>query len=263
MKKLLAILSLLILLPLNVYSQDQNFPGRATYPNVNVYELSQLKDNLDKVIVIDARSSYEYETLHINGALNVPLVSKTFSGRIKELAKENKDLVFYCNGHTCYKSYKAVLKARNAGVERGFSFDAGIFDWANAYPEKSTLLGQTPIDPASLISKDNFKKHLLDPKQFGEAINDDVVILDIREPAQRGLIELYPYRQENISMSQKDKMAKLLGKIKETGKTLLAYDEAGKQVAWLQYTLEAHKLPKYYFMKGGAKQFFKDIRKKK
>ena len=64
-------------------------------------------------------------------------------------------------------------------------------------------------------------------------------------------------------MSQKSKLADFLGKIKERGKTLLVYDEAGKQVAWLQYTLEAKSIPKYYFMKGGAKQFFKDIRNKK
>ena len=263
MKNLLALFTLLLLVPLNASAQAQDFPGRETYPNVNYYEIGQLNANLDKVIVVDVRSSYEYETLHINGAINVPLVGKSFSDRIKELAAEKKDLVFYCNGHTCYKSYKAVLKARNAGVDQTFTFDAGIFDWANAYPEKSTLLGETPIDPKQLISKDKFAEHTLSPDKFAAEINDNVVILDIREPGQRGLIELYPYRQENISMAQKDKMAKLLKDIKEKGKTLLVYDEAGKQVAWLQYTLEAKGISKYYFMKGGAKQFFKDIRNKK
>ncbi len=263
MKNLLALFTLLLFLPLNASAQAQEFPGRETYPNVNYYEIDELNAKLDKVIVVDVRSSYEYETLHINGAINVPLVSKTFSDRIKELAAEKKDLVFYCNGHTCYKSYKAVLKARNAGVDQTFTFDAGIFDWANTYPEKSTLLGETPIDPAHLISKEKFAEHLLPPAKFAEEINDNAVILDIREPAQRGLIELYPYRQENIAMSQKSKLADFLAKIKERGKTLLVYDEAGKQVAWLQYTLEAKSIPKYYFMKGGAKQFFKDIRNKK
>lgn len=263
MKNLLALLTLFIFLPLNALAQNEDYPGRSMYPNVDFYETEQLNNNLDKVIIVDARSSYEYETLHINGAVNIPLVGKNFVEKVKALPAAGKDIVFYCNGHTCYKSYKSVIKARNAGVKNVYTYDAGIFDWAKAHPEKSTLLGVTPINPKQLISKDTFKAHLLHPDKFGDAINDNVVILDIREPGQRGLIELYPYRQENISMAQKEKLASLLKKIREQGKTLLVYDEAGKQVAWLQYSLEAQGVSKYYFMKGGAKQFFKEIRKKK
>jgi rhodanese-related sulfurtransferase len=263
MKKLLALLTLCIFLPLNVLAQNEGFPGRDMYPNVNFYETEQLNNNLDKVIIVDARSSYEYETLHINGAINIPLVSKDFVKNVRGLPTAGKDIVFYCNGHTCYKSYKAVLKARNAGVKNVYTYDAGIFDWANAHPDKSTLLGVTPINPSQLITKDKFKKHLLDPSDFSAKISDDTVILDIREAGQRGLLELYPYRQENIAMGQKEKLDSFLSKIKAQGKTLLAYDEAGKQVAWFQYSLEAKGITKYYFMKGGAKQFFKDIRKKK
>ncbi len=263
MKNLLILLTFCISLPLNVLAQNEGFPGRSMYPNVNFYETEQLNSNLDKVIIVDVRSSYEYETLHINGALNIALVSKNFTDKVRALPTEDKDIVFYCNGHTCYKSYKAVLKARNAGVKNVYTYDAGIFDWANAHPDKSTLLGVTPINPKQLISKEMFNAHLLDPDKFGNAINDNVVILDIREPGQRGLLELFPYRQESISMAQKEKMASLLKSIREQGKTLLVYDEAGKQVAWLQYSLEAQGISKYYFMKGGAKQFFKDIKKKK
>jgi rhodanese-related sulfurtransferase len=263
MKNLLALLTLLIFLPQNALAQNQDYPGRTTYPNVNFYETEQLNSNMDKVIIVDVRSSYEYETLHINGAVNIALVGKNFTEKVKALPANGKDIVFYCNGHTCYKSYKAVLKARNAGIDNIFAYDAGIFDWAKSHPEKSTLLGETPIDPARLISKEKFNQHLLDPEKFSAEISDNTVILDIREPAQRGLMELFPYRQENIAMAEKEKLASLLGKIREHGHTLLVYDEAGKQVAWLQYSLEAKGISKYYFMKGGAKQFFKDIRKKK
>jgi rhodanese-related sulfurtransferase len=263
MKNLLASLLLLFFLPLTVQAQSQDFPGRATYPNVNFYEMDKLYQDFDNVIIVDVRSNYEYETLHINTAVNIPLSSKTFSDKVHDLATQNKDIVFYCNGHTCYKSYKAVLKARNAGIDRTFTFDAGIFDWAKAYPQKSTMLGTTPIDSKKLISKEKFHEHLLTPDEFSAQINDKSVILDIREPAQRGLMELYPYRQENISMAEKEKLNKFLDKVLQSGKTLLAYDEAGKQVAWLQYKLEAKGITKYYFMKGGVKQFFKDKRKKK
>lgn len=263
MKKLLAFLTLCIFLPLNALAQGEGYPGREMYPNVNFYETEQLNNSLDKVIIVDVRSSYEYETLHINGAVNIPLVSKSFTEKVQALPADGKDIAFYCNGHTCYKSYQAVIKARNGGVNNLFTYDAGIFDWAKAYPDKSTLLGVTPVNPAKLIGKEKFNEHLLEPADFSARIGDDTVILDIREPGQRGILEIYPYRQENIAMAEKDKLAKLLGKIKEQGKTLLAYDEAGKQVAWLQYSLEAKGITKYHFMKGGAKQFYKDIRKKK
>jgi rhodanese-related sulfurtransferase len=262
MKNILASLLLLVFIPLNAHAQGQDFPGRSTYPNVNFYEIDKLEQNIDNVIIVDVRSNYEYETLHINGAINIPLSSKTFADKVGTLAQKNKDIVFYCNGHTCYKSYKAVLKARNAGFDRTFTFDAGIFDWAKAYPQQSTMLGASPIDATKLISKEKFNEHLLSPDEFAAHINDNSVILDIREPAQRGLMELYPYRQENISMANKDKLNKFLGKVLGSGKTLLVYDEAGKQVAWLQYSLEAKGISNYYFMKGGVKQFFKDRRKK-
>ncbi len=263
MKNLLVLLIFLLFLPLDAIAQNEGYPGRTMYPTVKYYDTEQLNSNLDNVIIVDARSDYEYETLHINGAINIALVGKHFVEKVRALPADGRDIIFYCNGHTCYKAYKAAIKASNAGLSNVYAYDAGIFDWANAHPEKSTLLGVTPIDPKQLISKEKFKSHLLDPDKFGEAINDNVVILDIREPGQRGLLELYPYRQENISMGQKEKMADLLKKIREQGKTLLAYDEAGKQVAWLQYTLEDKKVSRYYFMKGGAKQFFKNIIKKK
>lgn len=246
--------------PTQLIAQSGDYPGRSVYPKVKVYETEQLQQAFDQVIVVDVRSNYEYETLHINNAINIPLNSKGFTKKVAALETDGKPIVFYCNGHTCYKSYKATTRAMNAGIPNVFSYDSGIFDWATIYPEKATMLGHTPINADRLISKAKLKEHLLDPAQFSAKINDKTVILDIREPAQRGLIELYPYRQENISLNQKKKLVTLFSNILESGKTLLVYDEAGKQVRWLQYYLEAKGISNYYFMAGGVKQYFKDIR---
>jgi rhodanese-related sulfurtransferase len=259
MRILLLILSLFATLPSPAIAQVEEYPGRAVYPMVKVYNTGQLDQSFAEVNIVDVRSSYEYDTLHINNAINIPLGSKDFSEQISKLAGNNKPIVFYCNGHTCYKSYKGVLKARKAGIGNVFSYDSGIFDWAKAHPKKSTMLGRSPIDPDRLISKSKLEKHLLQPKQFSQKINNNTVILDIREPHQRKLMDLYPYRQENIALNQKDKLVKLLSGIQTSGKTLLVYDEAGKQVRWLQYYLEAKGIKNYYFMAGGVKQFFKDI----
>ena len=55
------------------YAQSNDFPGRTVYPKINVYETSQLLSSFDDVIIVDARSQYEYNVQHINTAINIPL----------------------------------------------------------------------------------------------------------------------------------------------------------------------------------------------
>jgi len=259
MKPLILPLIALFLFPALSQAQSEEYPGRRVYPKVQIYDTEKLNQSFDDVIIIDVRSKYEFDTLHVNTAINIPLNSRQFTKRVTALNTVGKPIVFYCNGHSCYKSYKACLKAQKAGMDNIFSYDSGIFDWARAHPEKATMLGRTPMDPKQLISKSKLKEHSLDPDQFQAKINNDTVILDIREPAQRGLLDLFPYRQENISLVKKQKLVKFLTKILNSGKPLLIYDEAGKQVRWLQYYLEAKGISNYYFMTGGARNFFKSI----
>jgi len=183
-----------------LFAQSSDYPGRAIYSQVDIYETEKLFSDFDNVIVIDARSQYEYNVLHINGAINVPINSKTFASQLSELSNQGKPLIFYCNGHTCYKSYKAVLKAKQAGISNVYSYDSGVFDWANAYPEKTTMLNVTPMNPASIISKNKLSERSLNPKDFNNKITDDSIILDIKDTAHRVLLSLFPYRQKNISL---------------------------------------------------------------
>ncbi len=66
---------------------------------------------------------------------------------------------------------------------------------------------------------------------------------------------------QDVSQSAYDeaKLAKYLKKAIKENRMLYIYDETGKQVRWLQYTLERHNVKNYYFMKKGAKGFFKDM----
>jgi len=258
--KLLLVFSLIsMLLPSLVMADD--YPGRAIYPKVKIYETEQLNQSFENVIIVDVRSTLEFKTLHINNAVNIPLNSRNFVSRIRDLRKKDKNIIFYCNGHSCYKSYKAANKARRARVSNVFSYDSGVFDWTRAHPDKATLLGNTPVNTENLISKEQFKKASLDPQQFSAKITDNTIILDIREPAQRGLLELFPYRQVNIPMGETAKLSKFFDRVKKSAKTLLVYDEAGKQVRWLQYYLQDSGINNYYFMKGGVKNFFTSLKK--
>ncbi len=248
----------LFLFQQSVFAQSSDYPGRTIYPKVNVYSTEQLNNSFDDVIVIDARSAYEYSVLHVNNSLNISINSKSFVSDLKALEGNGKPLIFYCNGHTCYKSYKAVLKAKKAGISNVHSYDSGIFDWAKAHPEKTTMLNITPMNPDKILSKGTLKKHTLSPNEFINKLTDNSIILDIRDPSQRGLLSLFPYRQKNISLQQNKKLSNLFDKALKNKSSLFIYDAAGKQVRWLQYYIEAKGIKNYYFMKGGSKNFLKN-----
>jgi rhodanese-related sulfurtransferase len=240
------------------------FPGRVKFPNVQVYELADLKRDLDKVVVVDARSSYEFDTLRVKGAVNIPVNSSTFVEKLREIRKEtDKPIVFYCNGRTCMKSYHAAAKAHEYNIENTWSYDAGIFEWAKAYPDNAELLGISPVDPKKLIAKKDFKTRMLKPDAFADKVyaeNASVLVLDVRDKFQRGTsVGFFPGKERWVSLEDKEKVKKKIQQARDRGQTLLIYDEVGKQVRWLQYTIEAVGHTDYYFMDGGAKKYYETV----
>ncbi|MEJ2052291.1 MAG: rhodanese-like domain-containing protein [Calditrichaceae bacterium] len=240
------------------------FPGRKEFPEVSIYTKAQLAKDFNNVVIVDARSHLEYETLRIKGALNIPVASKKFPEMVKKLRKEtNKRIVFYCNGRTCYKSYKATKAALQAGVRNVFAYDAGVFEWAQAHPTHAVLLGQSPMDPKKIIPKTALKQRFLDPKTFTETARSKprskTMIMDVRDMYQRAGVGFFPGMEKWVSLDDEKKLARYLQKAKAQNKTLYIYDEAGKQVRWLQYTLERENIKDYYFMHKGAKGFYKTI----
>lgn len=247
-----------------IFAADKGFPGRAEFPEIPLYQKADLLKDLNKVVVVDARSALEFKTIRVKGAVNIPVSSKKFPEMVKALRKKTKKpIVFYCNGRTCYKSYKATKAALKAGVKNVFAYDAGIFEWAKSYPKYAVLLGQSPIDPKHLISKAKFKERFLKPKKFTEVARSTPgskrLILDVRDMYQRAGVGFFIGIERWASMDDQKKIEKYLKKALDENRTLYIYDEAGKQVRWLQYTLEQHNIKDYYFMKKGAKGFYKDM----
>jgi rhodanese-related sulfurtransferase len=257
--RLIWLLALALALGPSAHAQDDEFPGRVLFIGVNPIEVEELYAKLGDVHVIDVRSKYEYETLHIKGAHHIALYELDFIDRIKALQREeDKPLVFYCNGRKCYKSYKADEKARNAGLRGTRVFDPGIFEWAGAHPDAAVLLGESPIPPDSLISSANLESHMLSPSEFIDRVEDRTLVLDIRGPRQRALVGVF-LLDTNISMDDKAELRKFIERVKKAKKPLFVYDMTGKQVRWFQYFLEQQKVPEYYFMRGGMKAYFDEI----
>ena len=255
---------MLLFTQLLLAAEKKEFPGRDLYPEVPYIELQDLSQKIKRreVIVVDVRSTYEYQTLRIKDAVNVPLASKTFVSDMRKLRLSDKrPIVVYCNGKTCMKSYKAARKCMIEKIDDVTSYDAGIMDFAKSFPKDAMLLGKTLDNPKKLISKDDFLKHMIEPEKFSERIaNTTDIVLDVRDRFQREGISIFVGREHRVPIDNTRRLDRFIEKAKAENKTLLIYDAAGKQVRWLQYYLEDKGLKSYYFMKGGIRAYYKDIK---
>jgi len=243
---------------------EDEFPNRKLFPAVPVISMKDLFSKMDKVIIVDVRSKYEYDTINMVKALNIPVQEPDFVDRMKELRKQNPTtpIVAYCNGKTCKKSYEAVQKCRDAKIDNVIAYDQGIFDWAKTYPQTSQLLGKSPVVVSKLIGKAELHKHMIDVGLFDSmASRKDVIVLDIREPLQREGVSLYPGIDKSADMDDKTALDNFINDAIRNNKTLLVYDGVGKQVVWLMYYLEDKGVARYDFMKGGAQAYYANLRK--
>ncbi|MCW8936083.1 MAG: rhodanese-like domain-containing protein [Gammaproteobacteria bacterium] len=234
-----------------------DFPVRSNYPHVKTIALDDLYKKRNSYTIVDTRSKYEYSVLHIKNAVNIPLSSFDFTTKVNKLYADNrKTIVFYCNGHTCTKSYEAVLKTKRMGkLTDTLAFDGGIYDWVKRYPKASILLNEARINVDKLISEEEFKKHLLKPKAFLDKSNNKCIVLDVRDSLQRK-DRIFAGFEKPVNLDNTNKLNDYIAEAKAKKNALCIYDAVGKQVRWLQYYLKEKKMNEYYFLEGGAKAFY-------
>jgi len=261
-----AVFKIIILLTLvvtgnPVFAENKEFPGRDLFPTITYVELDDFFKKFKSFIVVDVRSEFEYGTLHIKGAKNIPLASKTFIKELRELRDKSKNTIaVYCNGKTCMKSYEAARKAALENISDVVAFDSGILDWAAAHPQLAMLLDEPLNDARKLISTETFEKHLISPSDFGEMLADgNDIVLDVRDRFQREGLSIFVGREYRVSLDNKEKLVKYITKAQAEKKGLLIYDASGHQVRWLQYYLEKHKVDRYFFMKGGIHSYYNNL----
>lgn len=233
-------------------ADEKGFPLREKFPTVKVVTTEALNRDYQKTIIVDVRSKIEYDVIHVNKAVHVPITTALF---IKDMEKVREKggalpIAFYCNGHTCAKSYEAAEQAANAGFQNVYAYDAGIYDWTTAHPEKATLMGKTPAPREKLISHEMLAKRKIAFTDFKKrAADPEAVVVDIREPFQRKEIPQLPGTLRNIPS---DRFVELLAAGEFKGKQLLVLDAVGKQVEWVQYYLEQYGYADYRFLDKGV-----------
>jgi len=87
----------------------------------------------DDYIFIDVRSSDEYESGHIEGAVNIPV--SELEGRLDEIPKD-KHIIVYCNGSGCNRSGNAAYVLIENGYTQVYDMTGeGIIEWEQkGYP---------------------------------------------------------------------------------------------------------------------------------
>lgn len=230
---------------------EEGFPLRAKFSTVKWMTTDTLNKEYNSAVIVDVRSDLEFNVIHINKALHIPVAHAAFGKELeKARGKEgDKPLAFYCNGHTCAKAYEAAEQAVQLGFRNVYAYDSGIHDWVKAHPEKTTLMGTTPAPKNKLIPAETLAKKkigLAEFKQRAESAN--AVVIDIREPFQRREIPKFP-KLRNIPS---DRLLKLLESGEFKNNELLIFDAVGKQVEWLQYYLERFGYKNYRFLKDGV-----------
>ncbi len=248
---------------------NQGFPLRWRYPEVRTIDTAQFYQMLPNVTVVDARTKFEWETLRVKGAVNVPVdevntgFNLEFEANMKKLREQTaKPIVFYCNGRTCPKSYEAARRAIRMGITNVYTYDAGIIDWVKAHPELSELYDETPVSPSDLISGAEFKAHVISAKDFISRVrrpNCGCIVLDVRDLAQRDWT-LFPMHDVHVTLDNKAKLSEEISRATREHKTLLVYDAVGKQVPWVQYYFVKLGVKDYFFMKNGESGYVAAIK---
>jgi rhodanese-related sulfurtransferase len=239
-----------------------NFPLRPKYSRLSPITTEELASIYDKAIIVDCRYKMEFHVIRMDRAKSLPEVWMGEDNLLELRQKyDDKPLVFYSNDPSEKESYNAAAKAEKWGFKNIRVYDAGIFHWANNQPQRTFFFKEklTPQTVASaFISEEQFKSVLLPTREFIErAKSGQYSVLDGREIEK---IEKKPIKLENLQIMAIELMANLLRRNiwSLPAANLLVFDGEGENIRWLQYYFELAGIKNYYFLKGGAQQWFAD-----
>jgi rhodanese-related sulfurtransferase len=242
---------------------EDDFPLRKKYPQLEPITAAELAKAraAGETIVIDVRTKGEFDVMHIKDAINIPhiLSDERYEALKSAAERAHRYMVFYCNGVTCTKSYKAADLAWSLQFKGVRNYDAGIFEWADTYPQETVFFGEPMTESNAkeqLISESDFKKVLVDTVTFIDmAKSGGYKVYDVRD--QREMVE-YPINLPNKESATIDQLQQLLKDAKFPESKVLLFDNVGRQVIWAQYYLKRFGVKDYFFLAGGVEQWRAD-----
>jgi rhodanese-related sulfurtransferase len=242
----------------------EEYPLRKEYPAVVPITTADLA--AAPAVIVDSRNTAEFEVIHIVGA-KLLLLGKMTSADLEKLRPKTGDrrlLVFYCNGTTCAKSYKAAAEAMEWGFENVRCYDAGVFAWAAAYPKQTEFFGEKLTAEklkTSLISDAEFKALTLKPTDLLTKSRSGYTVVDLRDSSERAE---HKFNLAGVKVMNQDTYVSLLkrGDTSLPKTKVIFVDNVGKQVVWLHYHLRRHGASDYLFLEGGVRTWLEKARDK-
>ena len=139
----------------------------AGWQKVGAKEVRQMMQSEDPLVVFPL-SRIEFNNLHIEGSVNIPL-SQLEGGLPSD---KNRKLVFYCLGTKCTASPSAADKAVALGYRNVYAFIEGLPGWIReGYPTRT--IERLPLTSIRTLSPERLKQKLNDDPQ--------TVLIDIRQ----------------------------------------------------------------------------------
>jgi rhodanese-related sulfurtransferase len=225
-------------------------PFRAFYPDVATISTTELHERLFTLTLIDIRSRFEFEVVHIARSINLPLEDGRFAERIDRLkpVQEKITMVLIGNDPDCSRAFEAALLARAHGLANILVYDAGVYSWLHAYPDRTRLMGRSPARLEEVLPLISHQSRLVSFERFKRLAGEPgTVVIDIRNIYQRRRV---PAGLEVRSISMEALLAAVGNRI-WANRSLLIYDEDGSRTRWLQLFLRAGGFFDYAFLDGG------------
>ncbi|MFH1152819.1 MAG: rhodanese-like domain-containing protein [Pseudomonadota bacterium] len=228
------------------------------YPSVQTLSLRELGAVFDDALVVDVRTRFEFDTVHINGSVNQPLAGD--DGRDTDTDMQalsrGKSLVFTGNDALDTRPFKAALAATLGGLSPVRVLALGVLAWTDAFPDRATLMGSSPAVPGEILPDAVHRQHLLDPKDFMEAIpRPDALVIDIRNAHDRTQVPL----NAPLHPIPMEAFLEAVGCRVWSEKTLFILDSDNTRLAWLHRFLQAGGYDDVLFLNGGARTLGKDF----
>ena len=146
MKKVLTVFLALSILLVAGYAIAEKPTTPESIDGVTRVDSEWVKANMNEVRIYDVRKKGEYVEKHLLGAISAPYKEKSAKKADFDASKDklkmnkfptdkNAQVVVYCNGKKCWKSYKSAVTLARAGYKRVYWLREGFPGWqSKGYP---------------------------------------------------------------------------------------------------------------------------------
>lgn len=130
MKKLWKSLLLGVTLVASMSAFAAKEPAPETVHGAETISVTKAKELFDKgVLFVDVRKDKDWDAGRIPGAEHLESKKALTESSLGELAKKDQEVVFYCNGPKCHRSYNSTVKAVGWGYTNVYYFRDGFPGW--------------------------------------------------------------------------------------------------------------------------------------